>query len=151
MGTFHLRDVLYLLKVNLTLKQEILHPTQFVKFVRMKLQRVLTVALIKNLALSGVEGGGQLPVPGGEELLLPVPEELQRHLRVGRASFCTRAKTAAPSAASRFMNFSRAGCCRRGPRTTRVVPRGARRAPQRGPRPPSTVRAVPRSSWAGCE
>ena len=35
-------------------------------------------------AQHGVEGGLELPVAGGEQLLLPVPEELDAHLRVGQ-------------------------------------------------------------------
>ena len=95
-------------------------------------------------AQDGIQGGGQLP-SRGHELLLSVPEKLQGHLPGGRqGQLLHQGNTAAPSAASRFINFSRAGCCRRGPAPPGWCPAGSRQAP--GKTSPSMVRAVP--SWA---
>ena len=47
-------------------------------------------------AQDGIQGGGQLPVPGGHELLLSVPEKLQGHLRVGEGQLLHQGKHRRP-------------------------------------------------------
>ncbi len=60
-------------------------------------------------AQGSVHGGVQLPVAGGQQGLLAVLDELKGNIRWDRARCCMRPVTAAVSALSLRINFSRAG------------------------------------------
>ena len=47
-------------------------------------------------AQHGVDGGLELAVPGGEQFLFPVPDEFDRHLRVGQGGALDRGKDGGP-------------------------------------------------------